>query len=165
MCKFKLLTSNIRDFVHKSKSLRGFLNWVVLCVCSFLLFALSATVAEPVMDLIKVMFHPEKTHSPVEWIGFYLGAFIATNVVLFFVISALYTKNNLLEMVKEEDPLSLRERGRGEGVAEATELHIETKAIKRKVKRFRSCGASYFSLLVQRKVTKTKHTLPSRPAR
>jgi len=37
--------------------------------------------------------------------------------------------------------------------------------IKIKVQSFHSFGASYFSLLVQRKVTKRKHTQPSRPVR
>jgi len=70
------------------------------------------------------------------------------------------------------EPLSLQERGWGEGAAEAAELHVKAKAVKCKIKRFRSkvqsfhsFGASYFSLLVQRKVTKRKHTLPPRPAR
>jgi len=50
-------------------------------------------------------------------------------------------------------------------IYKAKAVKCKIKSFNSKVQSFHSCGASYFSLLVQRKVTKRKHTLPTRPAR
>jgi len=176
MRKINNFRSKISAYFHKSRDFQALWHTLVFWFSLFTTFYCAITFKDKLIDLIKFIDDPAKTHTFADWCIFAITALIVLLFTSFVVLSGAYAKNRLLEILKEifaykekksadENPLSLWERGRGEGASEATELHIETKAIKRKVKRFRSCGASYFSLLVQRKVTKRKHTQPSRPPR
>jgi len=176
MRKFSDFRSRVNAHFHRSRSFRFCWHTFNFCFSLSTGFYLAIRFKSYLINLINRIDDTSTANTLADWCEFGIVTIIASLIVCVFVLLGAYAQSRLIEILNEffaykeiesdkENPLSLWERGRDEGTAEAAELHIETKAIKRKVKRFRSCGASYFSLLVQRKVTKRKHTLPPRPAR